>query len=72
MNDKHIVIGIFENELYALVAKRDIREAGIKANIFREGGNVILHMLHQAEGVKVLVPETQEKIAKEILQPRFL
>jgi hypothetical protein len=71
MNDKHIVIGIFENELYAIIAKRDLREAGIKANILKEGGGVTLHLLHQAEGVKVLVPETQEQIAKQILHTRF-
>lgn len=72
MNDHNIVIGIFENELYAIIAKRDLREAGIKANILKEERGVTLHLLHQAEGVKILVPEPQEKIAKEILQTRFL
>jgi len=72
MNSNHIVIGIFENELSALIAKRDLREAGIKANILREGGGVTLRLLSQAEGVRVLVPESQESMAKEILQARFL
>lgn len=72
MNDNRIVIGIFENELYTIIAKRDLREAGINANILKEGDGVTLHLLHQAESVQVLVPETQEKIAKEIRQTRFL
>ena len=72
MNNKSVVIGIFENEMYAIIAKRDLREAGIQANILREGGGVTLHLLPQAEGVQILVPETQEKMAKEILHTRFL
>lgn len=71
MNDKHIVIGIFENELYAIIAKRDLRQAGIKANILKESSGVTLHLLPQAEGLQILVPETQEKKAKEILDTRF-
>lgn len=72
MYDKNVVIGIFENELYAIIAKRDLRQAGIKANILKESGGVTIHLLQQAEGVQILVPETQEKIAKEILNARFL
>lgn len=71
MNDKHIVIGIFENELNAIIAKRDLRQAGIKANILKESSGVTLHLLPQAEGLQILVPETQEKKAKEILDTRF-
>lgn len=51
MNDNRIVIGIFENELYPIIAKRDLREAGINANILKEDGGVTLHLLHQAESV---------------------
>jgi hypothetical protein len=72
MPEKNVVIGIFENELYAVIAKRNLREAGIKASILKEGGGVTLHLMHQAEGVKILVPELQEKIAKEILQIKFI
>jgi len=60
MNDKQVVIGIFENELYAIIAKRDLKAVGINATILKEGGGVTLHLLHQTEGVQVLVPETQE------------
>lgn len=72
MNDNKIVIGIFENELYAIIAARELREAGIKANILKEGGGVTLHLLHQAEGVQVLIPDTQEEKAKKILQTKFI
>jgi hypothetical protein len=72
MDDKQIVIGMFENVLNALIAKRDLRVAGIKASILKEGGGVTLFLKHQAEGVKILVPELQEKLAREILHARFL
>ncbi len=72
MNDNKIVIGIFENELYAIIAKRELKEAGINANILKEDGGVTLHLLHQTEGVQVLVPNTQEEKAKKILQTKFI
>jgi len=72
MNDNKIVIGIFENELYAIIAKRELKEAGINANILKEDGGVTLHLLHPTEGVQVLVPDTQEEKAKKILQTKFI
>ncbi len=71
MNDKYVVIGLFENELNAAIAKRDLRLAGVKASILKEAGGVTLHLLRHAEGIKILVPEFQEKIAKEILQIKY-
>ncbi|MHB9040610.1 MAG: hypothetical protein ACYC4T_08135 [Melioribacteraceae bacterium] len=72
MNEHNIVIGIFENELYAIIAKRDLREAGIKANILKKNREETLHLFNQLEGVQLLVPETQETIAKKILQIKFV
>jgi predicted transcriptional regulator len=72
MNNHNVVIGIFENELYAIIAKRDLREAGIKANILKKGKGETLHLFNQADGVRLLVPETQETIAKKILQIKFV
>ena len=72
MNDNKIVIGIFENELYDIIAKRELKEAGINANILKEDSGVTLHLLHQTEGVQVLVPDTQAEEAKKILQTKFI
>lgn len=72
MNDNHIVIGIFENELYAVIAKRDLRDAGIKAKILREGAAAFLPLLSQIDGVPIIVPDTQAEGAKKILKTKFI
>jgi hypothetical protein len=71
MNGKQVVIGIFENEMYAVIAKRDLRSVGIKANILKEGGGVTFNLLNQAEGMQLMVPDTQVEEAKKILKTKF-
>jgi len=72
MNDHQIVIGIFENEFYAIIARRELKEAGIKANILKEGGGVFLPLMSQAEGVQLIVPDTQVEKAMTILKTKFV
>jgi hypothetical protein len=72
MNDQQIVIGIFENEFYAIIAKRELKEAGINANILKECGGVFLPLLNQAEGVQLIVSDTQVEKAKTILKTKFV
>jgi len=71
MNSKQVVIGIFENEMYAIIAKRDLRSVGIKANILKEGGGVTLNLLNQAEGIQLMVPDAQVEEAKKLLKTKF-
>jgi|BarGraIncu00222A_1022003.scaffolds.fasta_scaffold99445_1 hypothetical protein len=71
MNSKQVVIGIFENEMYAIIAKRDLRSVGIKANIMKEGGGVTLNLLKQAEGIQLMVSDAQVEEAKKILKTKF-
>jgi len=72
MNDNKIVVGIFENELNALTAKRDLREAGINANILKQIGGIFLPFLNLVDGVPLMVPLTQMEEAKKILQTKFI
>ena len=72
MNNQQVVIGIFENEFYAGIAKRYLREAGIKANILKEGGGVTVQLLSQAEGVQLMVPDSQFDDAKKKLKIKFV
>jgi hypothetical protein len=72
MNDEQVVIGIFENEFYAIIAKRDLRTVGIKANILKEGGGVSLPLMGQAAGVQLMVPFTQMEEAKNLLKSKFI
>jgi hypothetical protein len=71
MNDKKVVIGIFENELNAIIAKRDLRKVGINANILKERYSIRLHLLQKETGVQLLVPDTQVEESQKILQTRF-
>ena len=72
MNDHQIVIGIFENEFYAIIAKRELKEAGIKANIIKEMSGINSYLIQQTEGVQVVVSDTQIEEAKKILLTKFI
>jgi hypothetical protein len=72
MNGHQIVVGIFEDEFYAVIAKRDLRAVGIKANILKEGGGVLLPLIKRAEGVQLIVPDSQLNEAKRILSIKFI
>jgi hypothetical protein len=71
MNDKKVVIGIFENELNAIIAKRDLRKVGINANILKERRGIKLHLFQMEDGVQLMVPDTQVEESQKILQTRF-
>ncbi|MCL4547088.1 MAG: hypothetical protein M1495_00785 [Bacteroidetes bacterium] len=72
MNDQKVVIGIFENEFYATVAKKYLRDSGIRANLLKEGGGVSLPLLSQVEGVQLLVPDAQADEAEKKLKIKFI
>ena len=72
MKKHEVIIGEFENNLYAEIAKRDLKNAGINANILKECDGVYLSLLYQAEGVLLIVPDTKVEEAKKILQTKFI
>lgn len=71
MGDKQVIIVIFENEMYAIIAKRDLRAVGIKANLLKDGGGVTLDLIDLAKGIQLMVPDTQVEEAKKILRTKF-
>ncbi|MFH1195401.1 MAG: hypothetical protein V1720_06790 [bacterium] len=71
MNNKQVVIGIFENESYASIAKRDLGAVGIRATINKDRGNIYLPMWRQSEEVQLMVLDTQIDEAKKILKTKF-
>lgn len=71
MNENKIVIGIFENELYAIIAQNNLREAGINAGILRQFDGIFLPFLEQVDGVPLMVSSRQEEKAKKILETKF-
>jgi len=72
MNENSIVIGIFENKFYAILARRELREAGIHANLLQDDYDMVLALMGQEEEVKLIVPDTQVEEAKKILQKKFI
>jgi hypothetical protein len=72
MKEQVVIIGEFENKLYAEIAKRDLKTAGISADILKDCDGVFFSLLYQAEGVLLIVPDTKVEEAKKILQTKFI
>jgi hypothetical protein len=66
---KQVVVGEYENELDAEIAKGHLEASGIEASIIKGGG--MLPSLQNAEGVQLVVDETQGEKAKKILQAKL-
>jgi hypothetical protein len=65
---KQVVVGEYENELDAEIAKGHLEASGIEASIIKGGG--MLPSLQNAEGVQLVVAETQSEKARKILQAK--
>ncbi|MGD0036831.1 MAG: DUF2007 domain-containing protein [Bacteroidota bacterium] len=68
MEEKQVVIGEYENEIDAEIAKGHLEASGILASIIKGGG--MLPSLQNTEGVQLVVAETQAKKAKKILHAK--
>ena len=68
MKEKQIVVGEYEKEIDAEIAKGQLESSGITASIIKGGG--LLPSLQNTEGVQLVVTETQSKKAKKILQAK--
>ncbi|MGD1045329.1 MAG: DUF2007 domain-containing protein [Bacteroidota bacterium] len=68
MKEKQIVVGEYENEIDAEIAKGHLESLGISASIIKGGGT--LPSLQNTEGVQLVVDERQSEQAKKILQEK--
>jgi hypothetical protein len=68
MKEKQIVVGEYENEIDAEIAKGHLESSGIPASIIKGGG--LLPSLQNTEGVQLVVTETQSEKAKKILKTK--
>jgi hypothetical protein len=66
MKKKQVVVGEYENEIEAEIAKGHLKASSISAFIIKGGG--ILPSLQNTEGVQLVVADTQSEKAKKILQ----
>ena len=70
MAKEQVIVGEYENELDAEIAKGHLKASGIKAFIIKDDGGGMLPSLQNTEGVQLVVAETQREKAKKILQAK--
>ena len=70
MKEKQIVVGEYENEIDAEIAKGHLEASGIPASITKDDGGGMLPSLQNTEGVQLVVDETHSEKAKKILQAK--
>ncbi len=67
MKSKQIVIGKFQNEIDAEIAKGHLESEGIESYIWKDDSGGMLLSLNTIEGIKLVVAEEDAERAKEIL-----
>lgn len=72
MEAQKIIVGEFENELYAEIAKRDLEAAGINASIIKNDTDVFIFFSDESDAVQLVIPGPQIEKAKQILKKRFI
>ena len=68
MEEAKVVVGEYENELDAEIAKGHLESSGISASILKDDGGGMLPSLQISEGVQVVVSASQSEKARKILE----
>lgn len=71
MKEQKVVVGEFEDELYAEIARRDLEAAGIRATVIKDNSNLFILFSEQDKAVRLVIPDTQIEKAKQILKTKF-
>ncbi len=71
MEKQKVIVGEFEDELYAEIARRDLEAAGISANILKDRSNVFVLFSEKDKAVRLVISGTQIEKAKRILERKF-
>jgi predicted Fe-Mo cluster-binding NifX family protein len=72
MEEKQIVVGEYENEIDAEIAKGHLESSGIQASVIKDDGGSMLPSMQITEGVQLVVTESQSEKAKKILQAKSI
>lgn len=72
MEEQNVIVGEFENKLYAEIAQRELLEAGIKARILKDAADTFVVFSDQSEGVLLIIPGAQIEDAKKVLEVKFI
>jgi len=68
MKDKQMVIGNYENEIDAEIAKGRLESSGILSFIIKDDGGGMIPSLQNAEGVHLVVAESHAAEARKALR----
>jgi hypothetical protein len=68
MKEKQMIIGNYENEIDAEIAKGRLESSGILSFIFKDDGGGMIPSLQNAEGVHLIVSESHAAEAAKVLQ----
>jgi predicted metal-binding protein len=71
MKEQKVIVGEFEDELYAEIARRDLEAAGISTTKLKDNDNVIILFSKQDKTVQLIIPVTQLEQARKILERKF-
>lgn len=72
MEEQNVIVGEFENQLYAEIAQREMLEAGIEARILKDNSEPFVVFSDRSEGVLLVIPGAQIDEAKKILEVKFI
>ncbi len=72
MEHDQVVVGEFENEIDAEIAKGHLESEGIEAFIMKDDGGGMFPSMQNTEGVRLSVAEADEDRAKIILNEKHL
>jgi len=67
MQERQVVVGDYENEIDAEIAKGHLEASGISASIIKDDVGGMFPSLQDAQGVRLLVAEGQKEKAERIL-----
>jgi hypothetical protein len=72
VEETKVVVGEYENEIDAEIAKGHLKASGIVASIIKDDGGGMFPSLQNSEGVQLVVSESHGERAKKILQSQIL
>jgi len=72
MKEQNVIVGEFEDEFYAEIARRELEVAGISATKLKDNGRVIIKLSQQDRTVQLMIPAGQLEQAKKILERKFI
>ena len=67
MQEQNVVVGNYENEIEAQIAKGHLEASGISASIIKDDAGGMIPSLQDAQGVRLVVAEGQKEKAEKVL-----